>query len=245
MPVHYASGAGDLSGVYALAQAHGLRVVEDAAHAFGCLWKGRPVGATGDIVCFSFDGIKNITSGEGGAVVTGDQEIAGRVRDARLLGVEKDTEKRFSGQRSWEFDVTRQGWRYHMSNLCAAVGRTQLRRLPGEFAPKRIHLAQRYARLLDSVPHIRHLNLDYGNVVPHIFPILIENGRRDPTRRALLEEGIESGIHYKPNHLLSLYGGGRQRLPVAEALYQNLLSLPMHVELTETDQDHIVEILNH
>ena len=244
MPVHYASGPGDLNEVYALARAHGLRVVEDASHAFGSRWKGCPVGATGDILCFSFDGIKNITSGEGGAVVTGDQEVAGRVRDARLLGVEKDTEKRYSGQRSWEFDVTRQGWRYHMSNLFAAVGRTQLRRLAADFAPKRIQLARRYARLLDSVPHVRHLNLDYGNVVPHIFPILIENGQRDRTRRALLEEGIESGIHYKPNHLLSFYGGGKQRLPVAEALYQNLLSLPLHVELTETDQDRIVEIVS-
>ncbi len=245
MPVHYASGAGDLDCAYALAQAHGLRVIEDAAHAFGCRRKGRPVGATGDIVCFSFDGIKNITSGEGGAVITDDQEIAERVRDARLLGVEKDTEKRFSGQRSWDFDVIEQGWRYHMSNLCAAVGRAQLGRLAGEFAPKRIHLAQRYAKLLEAVPDVSHLNLEYGDVVPHIFPILVESGERDRIRQALLEEGIESGIHYKPNHLLSLYGGGKQRLPVAEELYQKLLSLPLHVELTETDQGRIVEILNH
>ena len=75
--------------------------------------------------------------------------------------------------------------------------------------------------------------------------LCIENGKRDRARRALLDEGIESGIHYKPNHLLSLYGGGKERLPVAEELYQHLLSLPLHVELTETDQDRIVEILNH
>jgi dTDP-4-amino-4,6-dideoxygalactose transaminase len=244
MPVHYASGPGDLDGVYALARARGLRVIEDASHAFGCLWHGRPVGAAGDVVCFSFDGIKNITSGEGGAVVTGDPEVTARVRDARLLGVERDTDRRYAGQRSWEFDVTRQGWRYHMSNLFAALGRAQLRRLRSEFAPARVHLARRYVRLLDSVPHVRHLHLDYGNVVPHIFPILIENGRRDAVRQALREDGIESGIHYKPNHLLSFYGGGTPRLPVAEALYQRLLTLPLHVELTEGDQDRIVRVVD-
>ena len=125
VPVHYASCPGDLDQVYELAAAHGLRVIEDAAHAFGGYYNGRRAGATGDVVCFSFDGIKNITSGEGGAVVTSDAEVAERVRDARLLGVEKDTDKRYAGARSWEFDVTHQGWRYHMSNIFAALGRTQ------------------------------------------------------------------------------------------------------------------------
>ena len=240
MPVHYASGQGDLEGVYVLAQRHGLRVIEDAAHAFGCQWHDKRVGASGDIVCFSFDGIKNITSGEGGAVVTSDAEVAGRVRDARLLGVEKDTEKRYTGQRSWEFDVRHQGWRYHMSNLFAAIGRVQLRRFPAEFAPKRIHLACRYESALRDVAHIRTLRLDYGRIVPHIFPILIHASKRDEVREALQREGIETGIHYKPNHLLSYYSSAI-RLPISEELYAQLLTLPLHVNLTETDQDRIVE----
>lgn len=243
MPVHYASGSGDLDCVYGLAKQYGLRVIEDAAHAFGGYWRGAPVGATGDIVCFSFDGIKNITSGEGGAVVTGDSQIAERVRDGRLLGVEKDTHKRFSGQRSWEFEVTQQGWRYHMSNLFAALGRIQLCRLRSEFAPKRISLAKSYVQLLGQVPHVRHLNLDYGAVVPHIFPVFIENGRRDAVREALLAENIECGIHYKPNHLLTFYGGGKTPLPVAEQLYTQLLSLPLHVDLAEEDQERIVQVV--
>lgn len=106
MPVHYASGLGRLDEVYRIAQKHGLRVIEDAAHAFGCERNGERVGSFGDVACFSFDGIKNITSGEGGAVVTGDREVAERVRNARLLGVEKGTEQRFKGNRSWDFDST-------------------------------------------------------------------------------------------------------------------------------------------
>ncbi len=243
MPVHYASGQGDLEGVYDLARRQGLRVVEDAAHAFGGFWNGQRVGAYGDVVCFSFDGIKNITCGEGGAVVTADPVVADRVRDARLLGVEKDTGKRYAGQRSWEFDVTGQGWRYHMSNLNAAIGRAQLRRLDVEFAPRRIALARRYVELLAGATNVRHLKLDYGLVVPHIFPVLIGEGKRDEARQRLLAEDVECGIHYKPNHLLSYYGGGRVSLPVAEQLYAELLTLPLHVDLMEEDQDRAVEIL--
>ena len=241
MPVHYASGQGDLEGVYALAQKHGLRVIEDAAHAFGCTWRDKRVGATGDIVCFSFDGIKNITSGEGGAVVTSDAEVAGRIRDTRLLGVEKDTEKRYAGERSWEFDVRQQGWRYHMSNLFAAIGRVQLRRFTEEFAPKRIHLARRYESCFQGMDQIRTLGLNYRHIVPHIFPVLIDPAKRDEVREALKREGIETGIHYKPNHLLSYYGGGAVRLPVAEELYTRLLTLPLHVDLTDADQDRVVQ----
>jgi len=91
MPVHYASGPGALDKIYELAKKKNLRVIEDAAHAFGGKYQGNRVGATGDVVCFSFDGIKNITSGEGGAVVTSDATVANRIKDARLLGVEKDT----------------------------------------------------------------------------------------------------------------------------------------------------------
>ena len=243
MPVHYASGQGDLHGVYELARQHGLRVIEDAAHAFGGFWDGARVGATGDVVCFSFDGIKNITCGEGGAVVTADREVARRVRDARLLGVEKDTEKRYQGQRSWEFDVTAQGWRYHMSNLMAAIGRVQLQRLDAEFAPRRVALAKRYEELLHGSPQIRTLQLDYGRVVPHIFPVLIGGGRRDAVRQALIADGIECGIHYKPNHLLSLYGGGAVSLPAAEKAYQRMLTLPLHAELTEADVERVVNIV--
>jgi len=94
MPVHYGGGVGDLDGIYAFARKHGLRVIEDAAHAFGSIYKGKRVGGFGDISCFSFDGIKNITSGEGGCIVTDDLEVLRRVRDSRLLGVEKDTNKR-------------------------------------------------------------------------------------------------------------------------------------------------------
>ena len=95
MPMHYSGGVGKLDEIYEFAHKYKLRVIEDAAHAFGSFYKGKRIGSFGDIACFSLDGIKNITSGEGGCVVTEDEEVLQRVRDARLLGVEKDTEQRY------------------------------------------------------------------------------------------------------------------------------------------------------
>ena len=109
-----------------------------------------PIGIDGNIICFSFDGIKNITSGEGGAVLSSDKEFIQKVKDARLLGVEKDTEKRFEGQRSWDFDVKEQGFRYHMSNIMAAIGIVQLSRV-NEFINKRQKIAKNYIIELDKI----------------------------------------------------------------------------------------------
>ena len=243
VPVHYASNASGIEGVMSFAQEHGLRVVEDAAHSFGCRSQGRQIGSFGDVACFSFDGIKNITSGEGGAVVTADRSVLAKVKDARLLGVERDTEKRYRNERSWDFDVTRQGWRYHMSNLFAAIGRVQLRRFPGEFAPQRVALARRYRGRLAALRGVRLFELDLDEVVPHMQPLLVTNGRRDQVMAALAAQGVAAGLHYKPNHLLSFFGGGRESLPVTERLYRELISLPLHPGLSLSDVDQVCDII--
>jgi dTDP-4-amino-4,6-dideoxygalactose transaminase len=243
VPVHYGSGVGALDEIYAFARKHRLRVIEDAAHAFGTMHEGKVVGSFGDVACFSFDGIKNITSGEGGAVVADDREFMARVRDMRLLGVQKDSEKRFEGKRSWDFDVQHQGFRYHMSDLFAAIGRVQLGRFP-EFKQRRIVLALRYAEKLRTLPEFSLLEIAYGDVVPHIFPIRVLNGRRDSLRAHLKDLSIESGIHYLPNHLLSLYGGGESQLPVTEQVYSELLTLPLHAGLSDEEQTLVLDIID-
>jgi dTDP-4-amino-4,6-dideoxygalactose transaminase len=243
VPVHYASNPGDLDRIYAFAREHRLRVVEDAAHAFGCKYRGRRVGSFGDIACFSFDGIKNITSGEGGAIVTADPVVGQIVKDMRLLGVEKDTEKRYRHERSWDFDVSRQGWRFHMSNIFAALGRVQLRRLESEFGPKRVALARRYRDRLGGLRSIRLLDTNLGPVVPHIQPICVLNGLRDPLFEALKEADIQTGIHYKPNHLLTCFGSGGSQLPVTERLYSELISLPLHPGLEVSDVDRVCGVV--
>lgn len=244
MPVHYSGGVGNLEAVYKFAEQHGLRVIEDAAHAFGTVHKGKKIGSYGDIVCFSFDGIKNITSGEGGCVVTNDEAILTRIRDARLLGVEKDSDKRFAGQRSWEFDVGAQGWRYHMSNIMAAIGIEQLKRFP-EFSTKRRELAKLYDSLLKNAKRIKTLNRDYDSVVPHIYPIRIGDlPDREALRKRLLDYGIQTGLHYQPNHQLSFYASDPSpSLPVTEKIYSELLTLPLHPDLDGEDVRYVSEML--
>lgn len=244
MPVHYAGGVGDLDAVYAFARAHGLRVIEDAAHAFGSRYKDKVVGGFGDVACFSFDGIKNITSGEGGCVVSDDEALLARVRDSRLLGVEKDTERRFAGERSWEFDVLAQGWRYHMSNIMAAIGIEQLKRR-GELADKRQTLARHYQVCLGQRGDLRLLRQDYAAIVPHIFPLRLPPGcERDALRQELLARGIQTGVHYQPNHVLSrFHAAGAKPLPVTEAAARELLSLPLHPDMSIADVDFVCAAL--
>lgn len=243
MLVHYASYMGDLDAAYLFARHNKLRVIEDAAHAFGCTYKGRRIGGFGDVVCFSFDGIKNITSGEGGAVVSEDSAVMSQVKDLRLLGVESDSEKRFRGERSWDFDVGAQGWRYHMSDIMAAIGRVQLSRFESDFAPRRIALARKYHELFAGRFEVKTLNNFYPGVVPHIFPIRVLNGKRDRMRHALEALGIQTGIHYKPNHLLTRFSVENLKLRIAEQLYGELLTLPLHPNISESDFAHITKSL--
>ena len=184
MPVHYASDPGDLKEIYTFAKLHNLRVIEDAAHAFGTVYNEKLIGSFGDIVCFSFYGIKNITAGEGGAMVTADKKVTKFAKDARLLGVQKDSEKRYKGQRSYDFDVVHQGYRYHMSNMNAAIGRVQLKKF-SRFKKVRQKLARRYDNLLKGIEGMELFKKDYNRIVPHIFVIKVLVGKRDELRSFL------------------------------------------------------------
>ena len=243
MPVDYASNPWHLGELLDFAQKKGLRVVEDAAHAFGCSHHGRKIGSFGDVICFSFDGIKNITCGEGGCLVSFDAEVARLAADARLLSVENDSRQRFAGGRSWDADVKRQGWRYHMSNIMAAVGRVQLRRLDKEFAPRRRRLAAIYRQRLAALPGIAFFATDPEDfVVPHIQPVRILGGRREAVRQALQDKGIGTGIHYKPNHLLTFFHSATS-LPVTEEIYSQLLTLPLHPGLIPQDVEEVCAVV--
>lgn len=236
MHVDYASNPWRLEEVYAFAARNGIRMIDDAAHAFGCRHHGRKIGSFGDLVCFSFDGIKNITCGEGGCIIAFDPKSAQIAADKRLLGVEGDTAKRFAGARSWDPDVKFQGWRYHMSNIMAAIGRVQLSRLENEFIPARRHLYEIYRKTLAGAPRLALLETDPQDyIVPHIMPVRILEGRRDAVAEALADADIPTGMHYKPNHLLTLFGGGAVSLPGAEQLYSELLTLPLHPGLGDAD----------
>ncbi len=242
MPVHYASSCRNIEQFYDLSEATGIPIVEDAAHSFGGMCGQRKIGSFGETICFSFDGIKNITCGEGGAVVTANSAVAQRVKDARLLGVEKDTEQRYSGSRSWDFDVSRQGWRYHMSNINAAIGRAQLHRI-NEFTQQRQLLAKVY---VDELKDEKKINLFIDNlegICPHIFPIKIDASLRSKVETDLDHEEVEFGYHYKPNHLLSYFKDLSQSFSVSELLWDEVITLPLHYDLKRSDVERICKIV--
>ena len=243
MPVHYAGGAGNLNEIYAIAKKKSLRVVEDAAHAFGTIYNKKLIGSFGDIVCFSFDGIKNITTGEGGCVISQDKKIIQKIQDLRLLGVHRDSEKRYSKSRSWDFNVTDQGWRYHMSNIMAAIGNIQLKRFKF-LSNKRKSLAKKYDKLLINHEKIRVIKHNYSHVVPHIYPVRIL-GLKDRIGLIKLfkKQNIEVGFHYKPNHLLDFYKNYKVHLPNTEKIFPELLTLPLHPDLRLNDVVKISNIL--
>ena len=236
MPVHYASASNGMDKIYELAKNHNLRVIEDAAQAFGSKRNNKMIGTEGDIICFSFDGIKNITSGEGGAILTNDKQVYQRLSDDRLLGVKKDSDKRYAGKRSWDFDVENQGYRFHMSNINAAIGIEQLKKLD-EFRIKRQQVCKYYIERLSKIRAIEILTLDYDEIVPHIFVARVTD--RNNLRDFLTQNEIECGIHYKPNHLLTKYKTDI-KLPITEEVYEQLITFPCHVDLTKAEQDHVI-----
>jgi dTDP-4-amino-4,6-dideoxygalactose transaminase len=165
-----------------------------------------------------------------------------RIRDARLLGVEKDTDRRYSGQRSWHFDVQHRGFRYHMSNIMAAIGREQLKKLP-QFSERRAVLSKKYRQVFQGMQGVQVLDFANEPEVPHIFVIRIPAPVRAGLILRLNEFNIEVGTPYAPNHLLSLFKVPYQ-LPVAEKLGQQLLSLPLHPLVTDADQDQVLYVVS-
>lgn len=240
LPVHYAGNAGDLDAIYQFANQNNLRVIEDASHAFGTVYKDKLIGSFGDICCISLDGIKNITSGEGGIIISNDPIVNQRVKDARLLGVEKDTENRYKGLRSWDFDVEFQGWRYHMSNIMAAIGIVQFDKFP-VFKQTRQYLATTYQNELKG--HVELIDCDYSSVVPHIFVIRVDKEKRDMIRDELAKAGIPWGIHYKPNHQLSFFKLHQDNTTLlnTDAIYDSMITLPLHPEIT---YEEVISICN-
>lgn len=240
MPVYYAGKPQQVDEITKFARINNLRIIEDSAHAFGSRHRGQLVGSFGDITCFSFDGIKNITSGEGGCIVTDDTNVIRKVKDSRLLGVIGDSEKRINRTRSWQFDVEEIGWRYHMSDIMASIGRVQLKRME-DFARKRRSLCKAYNLFLENVTGISPVFNSYEDWTPHIYPIKCSLAMgQNEFRKKLLDKGIETGLHYAPNHLHSIFRKMYlTELPVTESLVTQLVSLPLHVDLTQSDLEYV------
>lgn len=248
IPVHYAGQSCDLDSVYEFARSHGLAVVEDAAHAAGSEYAGRKIGASGSAVCFSFYAIKNITTGEGGMITTGDAELAARMRVLSLHGMSRDAWKRYTEAGSWFYEVVEPGYKDNMTDLQAALGIHQLRRLDA-FIRRRQEIAAAYDEAFGELPEVLlPVRLPNRNHVFHLYPIRLRLDRLHLSRarfiEALAERRIGASVHFIPLHrhpfYRNTYGYSENQFPVAESIYQGLVSLPLYPKMTDGDVADVV-----
>lgn len=235
MPVHYGGSPCDMEQLLQIKESNGIRIVEDAAHAIGSIYKGQKIGSFGDVTCFSFDSIKNITCGEGGAIVCRESDLAETMKIKRTLGI-----KRREGTERWLYEVATQGYRYHMSNINAAIGREQLKKIDG-FISRRQEICLRYLQSFDTIAGIKLLPVEYNDVAPHVFVCRVLNGQRNALIEHLRDREIETGLNYIPNHLHPMYKQNNREFPVSERLYKEIITLPLHCRLSDQDVDFVIE----
>ena len=234
IPVHYAGRPCEMDALMKIKEETGIRIVEDAAHAFGTYYKGRKIGSFGDITCFSFDSIKVMTCGEGGAIVTDDEAFDDLSRKKRLLGIDRKTmHVKDWKKRSWVYDVPTLGYRYHMSNINAAIGLAQIKKVD-KFIERRRELCHLYDAELKDVAGIGIMPDEYDTITPFMYVIRVKDGKRNALKDYLMEHDIESGISYIPCHHFSRFKSN-DKLPVTDDIYEEVLCLPMHYELSDDD----------
>jgi dTDP-4-amino-4,6-dideoxygalactose transaminase len=228
LPLHFAGIPSRIDEVYRIAERHGLRVVEDATHAFGTLVDGRPVGSFGDITCFSFDPVKVVTSIDGGAVVVNSEDELNRIARHRLLGIDRDTAERYKNGRAWQYDVVSGGFRYHLTNVNASIGLSQLSRLD-EFIASRQQSCRLYSRLLRDVAGVRVPASGFEGVSPFIYYIRVPAEAREALIADLARQGIAVGIHFLGAHEFSFLSRCRRDdLQTTRRVTTEVLTLPLH-----------------
>jgi len=243
LPVHYGGAACPVEELRALAARHDLRVVEDAAHAFGSSVDGQALGTLGDAGCFSFDPIKSLTCVEGGAVAISSGALAARVRQRRVLGMPADGWSRHTGTKGWHYDVSDRGYRAHLPNVNAAIGLAQLATFD-EARARRQAIVRRYHRVLgegSGLPGIRPVTQPSDAVCPFTYVVRVAGGRRDGLMTGLRARGIATAVEYVPNHIHSLFARPELTLPVTEGVFREILSLPLHAGLTDGEVDEVIE----
>jgi len=243
VPLHFGGVPGRLKELYALAERRGVRVVEDATHAFGSRADGRMIGSFGDVTCFSFDPVKVITAIDGGAVVVGDPATLERLRHWRFLGIDRETLERYKNSRAWEYDVVSQGFRYHMTNINAAVGLSQLGRAP-EFITARRRSCRLYNARLAGVDGVRCPATDFEDVAPFIYTIRVPATRREGLIEHLRRRGIATGIHFLPAQDFSFLRGCRRGdLAVTERVTREILTLPLHTLMADAVVERVASAI--
>ncbi|HUI10811.1 MAG TPA: DegT/DnrJ/EryC1/StrS family aminotransferase [Bacteroidota bacterium] len=248
MPVHIAGVAADLDPLHAIAARHGLRVIEDAAHAFPTTCGGRMVGGLSDCTCFSFYATKTITTGEGGMITTGDDALAERCRIMALHGISKDAWKRYTAEGSWYYEIIAPGFKYNMTDVAAAMGIAQLRKYRA-MHERRSAIARAYTEAFSRVPELQAPSERPGERHAwHLYMLRLNLDRLRIDRAAFVEElkkkNIGTSVHFIPLHVHPYYretfGYTPADLPVAYGEYLREISLPIFSKMSDGDVRSVI-----
>ena len=254
IPVHYGGLAADMSAILGIARRHGLKVVEDAAHALPATSDGQLIGTlASDATVFSFYANKTITTGEGGMVVTRNPALAKRMRTMRLHGMSRDAFDRFTAKvPSWYYEIVAPGFKYNLTDIAAAIGIHQLARAEA-FQQRRAAIAARYDNALAGLPIVTPPKPRHGERHGwHLYSIRLADAApigRDARIERLFAGGIGCSVHYIPLHLQPYwrdrYGLEASAFPNSQHAYQRMLSLPIYTRMSDADVDRVATALRH
>jgi perosamine synthetase len=240
MVVDYAGHPAELAEFRTIAAEHGLVLIEDAAHSCGATYRGQPIGSIADMTCFSFHAVKNLAMGEGGAITLSDPERTTRLRHMRWLGLSRSTWERTGSEAyHWEYDLEEIGFKAHLSDIPAAIGLVQLRRLDDTNARRRA-IAERYSAAFGGLDWLTvPVERDHVRSAWHMYVVRV--AERDRFIAHLADHGVATSVHYKPTHLYRPYAAYRRELPHTEAAWHSVVTLPLFPGLTDAEVDQVVE----
>ena len=225
------------------ASSGGLPIIEDCAHAAGATFQGAPVGGLGVIGCFSFQAVKNLTTGEGGMLTTRNEAWAKRARSLRWLGIDRSTWNRTQSSTGyrWHYKVSELGLKCHMNDVAAAMGLIQLRRL-ADLNARRRSIVSRYRSALNGIAELALPLEDDGTFRSSWHLLCVRCEQRDALSAYLADHGVGTSVHYIPIHTHECYGH-QPSLPVAEQLWERILTLPLFPDLQDSDVDRIAQLI--
>lgn len=251
VPVHFAGHPCEMSRIHAVAQAHNLAVVEDAAHALPARYRGKMIGSLSDLTCFSFYATKNITTGEGGMVTTDDADLAARVRIMSLHGLSRDAWSRYTAQGSWYYEILSPGFKYNLTDIAAALGLAQLAKCD-RFWKARDRVAALYRDGFRDVPEIVCPSAaDHVQHAWHLYVIQLDLEALRIDRNEFIAQlqraGIGCSVHFIPLHLhpyyRDSYGYKPADFPTAQAAFERIVSLPLYPKMTEADIQRVITVV--
>jgi perosamine synthetase len=249
IPVHYGGQPCDMEAIQAMAKRHGLRVIEDAAHALPASYHGVRVGAISELTAFSFYATKTLTTGEGGMVTTDNDDLATRMRMMRLHGIGRDAWKRYSAEGSWYYEVLDTGFKYNLTDIQSAIGIVQLGKCD-QMRDARVKIAHRYSEAFAPERVLQVPTVSDGtDSAWHLYVLRLNLEELSITRSEMIEKlktrGIGTSVHFIPLHMhpyyKNTYGYREEDFPVASKQYQRYISLPIFPGMTESQIDYVIE----